>query len=335
MGQISRELMYSNGLYFGEFSEIRHVQRSHPTRPGTCSQKTKASRVTTACKGCADRKIKCDSSEPTCGSCKKRGEDCFRPLQRRPREYEQMVLKGQLGASEPVRSNDIAPPLEHLRWDETVRANFPRLDLSGFRNQQSEPTLQLPFSASLSNTVPDIPPASQETFRGTPLKSQLPTQPNKHTIQPQCPGGLYWGGSSQESFFTFEVGMQMENHKNQQTCEDYQSVWPNPSYMHDAIGYSPRPAKGAEYGLWTLVDQQNPCDTSSSTDDLRITQLMQTLQATPTPYPAHNNGNSKRPRRPRNKDKRFTCDYKGCKKTYNRAEHLTRHQLNRKCPLFF
>ena len=43
-----------------------------------------------------------------------------------------------------------------------------------------------------------------------------------------------------------------------------------------------------------------------------------------------------RPRRPRSRrdrDKRFTCDVEGCDKTYTRAEHLTRHQLNRKFPL--
>lgn len=54
------------------------------------------------------------------------------------------------------------------------------------------------------------------------------------------------------------------------------------------------------------------------------------------PPQQHSIQNSNRPRRPRSrrdKDKRFTCDYEGCEKTYTRAEHLTRHQLNRKCPV--
>jgi hypothetical protein len=56
-----------------------------------------------------------------------------------------------------------------------------------------------------------------------------------------------------------------------------------------------------------------------------------------SPNSSHNpglNSSGGRPRRPRSrrdKDKRFTCDFEGCDKTYTRAEHLTRHQLNRKC----
>ena len=37
----------------------------------------------------------------------------------------------------------------------------------------------------------------------------------------------------------------------------------------------------------------------------------------------------RRPRSRKDKEKRFTCDHPGCDKTYTRAEHLTRHQLNR------
>ena len=47
-------------------------------------------------------------------------------------------------------------------------------------------------------------------------------------------------------------------------------------------------------------------------------------------------GSGNRPRRPRSRrdrDRRFTCDVEGCDKTYTRAEHLTRHQLNRKSSL--
>jgi hypothetical protein len=34
-----------------------------------------------------------------------------------------------------------------------------------------------------------------------------------------------------------------------------------------------------------------------------------------------------------NPDKKFECRYQGCPKTYSRAEHLYRHQLNRKSQL--
>ena len=47
----------------------------------------------------------------------------------------------------------------------------------------------------------------------------------------------------------------------------------------------------------------------------------------------HNSNRPRRPRSRRDKDKRFTCDVPGCEKTYTRAEHLTRHQLNRKSPV--
>jgi hypothetical protein len=43
-------------------------------------------------------------------------------------------------------------------------------------------------------------------------------------------------------------------------------------------------------------------------------------------------GRQRRPRSRRDKDKRYTCDSPGCDKSYTRAEHLTRHQLNRKAP---
>jgi len=33
-----------------------------------------------------------------------------------------------------------------------------------------------------------------------------------------------------------------------------------------------------------------------------------------------------------NPDKKFECKHEGCGKSYSRAEHLYRHQLNRKCP---
>lgn len=33
-----------------------------------------------------------------------------------------------------------------------------------------------------------------------------------------------------------------------------------------------------------------------------------------------------------NPDKKFECKHEGCGKSYSRAEHLYRHQLNRKLP---
>lgn len=38
----------------------------------------------------------------------------------------------------------------------------------------------------------------------------------------------------------------------------------------------------------------------------------------------------KRKRSRKDLDKNFACPYQGCGKTYSRAEHLYRHQLNRK-----
>lgn len=34
-----------------------------------------------------------------------------------------------------------------------------------------------------------------------------------------------------------------------------------------------------------------------------------------------------------NPDKKFDCKHEGCNKSYSRAEHLYRHQLNRECLL--
>jgi hypothetical protein len=43
-------------------------------------------------------------------------------------------------------------------------------------------------------------------------------------------------------------------------------------------------------------------------------------------------GSSRKRRRSREGlDKKFECPYEGCGKSYSRAEHLYRHQLNREC----
>lgn len=63
-----------------------------------------------------------------------------------------------------------------------------------------------------------------------------------------------------------------------------------------------------------LSSQQSPTATSPPGDD------------------AASSSRQRRPRSRRDKDKRFTCDYEGCDKTYTRAEHLTRHKLNRIIP---
>jgi hypothetical protein len=47
-------------------------------------------------------------------------------------------------------------------------------------------------------------------------------------------------------------------------------------------------------------------------------------------------GSSKKRRRSRKgMDKKFECPHEGCGKSYSRAEHLYRHQLNRKLLLSF
>ena len=47
---------------------------------------------------------------------------------------------------------------------------------------------------------------------------------------------------------------------------------------------------------------------------------------------------SSRPKKKRrvvqDSDKKFECPHVGCTKAYSRAEHLYRHQLNRKSPLY-
>lgn len=46
-------------------------------------------------------------------------------------------------------------------------------------------------------------------------------------------------------------------------------------------------------------------------------------------------GSSRKRRRSRKGlDKKFECPHEGCGKSYSRAEHLYRHQLNRKSPHF-
>jgi hypothetical protein len=46
-------------------------------------------------------------------------------------------------------------------------------------------------------------------------------------------------------------------------------------------------------------------------------------------------GSSKKRRRSRKGlDKKFECPHEGCGRSYSRAEHLYRHQLNRKCLAF-
>jgi hypothetical protein len=43
-------------------------------------------------------------------------------------------------------------------------------------------------------------------------------------------------------------------------------------------------------------------------------------------------GSRKRRRSRKGLDKKFECPHEGCGKSYSRAEHLYRHQLNRECP---
>jgi hypothetical protein len=42
-------------------------------------------------------------------------------------------------------------------------------------------------------------------------------------------------------------------------------------------------------------------------------------------------GSRKRRRSRKGLDKKFECPHEGCGKSYSRAEHLYRHQLNREC----
>lgn len=47
-------------------------------------------------------------------------------------------------------------------------------------------------------------------------------------------------------------------------------------------------------------------------------------------------GSSRKRRRSRKGlDKKFECPHEGCEKSYSRAEHLYRHQLNRESPILY
>ena len=46
-------------------------------------------------------------------------------------------------------------------------------------------------------------------------------------------------------------------------------------------------------------------------------------------------GHRKRKRSRKGLDKKYHCSHEGCQKSYSRAEHLYRHQLNRECPESF
>jgi len=50
---------------------------------------------------------------------------------------------------------------------------------------------------------------------------------------------------------------------------------------------------------------------------------------------ASGTGSSRKRRRSRKGlDKKFECPHEGCRKSYSRAEHLYRHQLNRELPTY-
>jgi Zinc finger, C2H2 type len=93
----------------------------------------------------------------------------------------------------------------------------------------------------------------------------------------------------------------------------------------------PIPARNGRPGDHPSLTSPVPGRDSSGSDNT-ITSNFNTNE------PIIDSGNNsvnrqRRQRSRRDKEKRFTCDHPGCDKTYTRAEHLTRHQLNRKTSL--
>ena len=70
----------------------------------------------------------------------------------------------------------------------------------------------------------------------------------------------------------------------------------------------------------------------SSGSSETITSPITSPSSNPNAHILIGSGRQRRPRSRRDKEKRFVCDHPGCDKTYTRAEHLTRHQLNRESP---
>lgn len=59
-------------------------------------------------------------------------------------------------------------------------------------------------------------------------------------------------------------------------------------------------------------------------------KMTATMADTPQDYIKHTSEPKKRKRnRKAQPDKKFECQHEGCGKSYSRAEHLHRHQLNR------
>jgi len=96
-------------------------------------------------------------------------------------------------------------------------------------------------------------------------------------------------------------------------------------------------------GLPAMMDQAQQSNASSSPQDessrgRRRTREDQNGDDDDTNGDQDNlgSGSSKKRRRSRKGlDKKFECPHEGCGKSYSRAEHLYRHQLNRTSNLYF
>ncbi|KAF2865318.1 hypothetical protein BDV95DRAFT_448779, partial [Massariosphaeria phaeospora] len=53
---------------------LKHVYQKHGTDLGVNRDETK--RINEACDSCRERKLRCDGSRPTCGTCKRLTHDC-------------------------------------------------------------------------------------------------------------------------------------------------------------------------------------------------------------------------------------------------------------------
>ena len=106
--------------------------------------------------------------------------------------------------------------------------------------------------------------------------------------------------------------------------------------MHSSPSTSiPIPARNALRGTGDHPSITSPtAGRDSSGSDNTITSNFNNLENNIGLNSSSNSINRQRRQRSRrDKEKRFICEHPGCDKTYTRAEHLTRHQLNRKTPL--
>lgn len=179
--KLTNDLIHFRGLHFELFINIRHFARNHPhqtlLKPGSVGH-----RIKSACTGCVRRKVKCDNSEPVCGQCLKRADECLPRFDTKPRNRMacDKAVQENLMSFDFIESNDLTA-------------------ISPLLRMESPPS---PFR-DLSDTKPEIALPTGETFNGEILRhTPLYTQPTIQLSQPQRPFDKIdldqFGGSCQD-----------------------------------------------------------------------------------------------------------------------------------------